>query len=166
MPSVLRRRSPTISGVIAMRVLCVAGVLIAGLCGATQGQAQTTPDVLIAGQVASALAHGEPGWCAVTQGSSAIQRNRAAAIAVVSFPELTYFDGTTYYLLNGQARLTFKSATAGIIDFKNTNFAKSISSSQFDKYSEMSSGKQYFVRFAIVFPHNCTLPISADFEAP
>jgi hypothetical protein len=151
-PSLMRRRSPSISGVIAMRVLCVLGVLIAGLCGTFRGQAQTTPNVLIAGQVESALAYGEPGWCAVTQGTSTMQRNQAAPIAVVSFPELIYFDGTTYYLLNGQARLTFKSPTAGAILFKNTSFAKSI--------------KQYVVRFSIVFPHNCTLPISADFEAP
>jgi hypothetical protein len=149
-----------------MRILFVAAAFTAGLCGAYQGHAQTTPNVLIAGQVESARAYGTPGWCAVTQGSGAIQRNQAAPVAVVSFPELTYFDGTTYYLLNGQARLTFRSATAGVIYFENTAFGKSISSPPFDKFTETSSGKQYVVRFSIVFPHNCTLQISADFEAP
>jgi len=148
-----------------MRVFAVAVILIAGLCGASAGRAQT-PNVLIAGQVESALAYGAPGWCAVTQGSSTMQRNQAAPVAVVSFPELTYFDGAAYYLLDGQARLTFTSATAGVIYFKNTGFAKSISSPPFDKFSETARGKQYFVRFSIVFPHNCTLPISVDFEAP
>jgi hypothetical protein len=162
----MRRRSATISRVMAALVLGTAAVFIAALCGASQGQAQTTPDVLIAGQIESALAFGDPGWCAVTQGSSAIQRNQAAPVAVVSFPELTYFDGTTYYLLNGQARLTFKSATAGVIYFKNTSFGQSISSPPFARFSEISRGNQYFVRFSIAFPHNCTLPIFGAFEAP
>lgn len=148
-----------------MHVLAVAVVLlgISGLAAPSHGQ---TPNVLISGQIELALAYGQTGWCAVTQGSSAVQRNQAAPIAVISFPELTYFDGATYYLLNGQARLTFESPSRGVIHFKNTEFGSSISSARFEKFSESFNGREYVIRFSIAFPNNCKLPISADFEAP
>jgi hypothetical protein len=149
-----------------MRIPAVAVILlgISGLSPATLGQ--TTPNVLISGQVESALAYGQTGWCAVAQGSSAVQRNQAAPVAVISFPELTYFDGATYYPLNGQARLTFSSPSRGRIHFKNTRFGSSISNPRFENFSETFNGTEYVIRFLIAFPNNCTLSISADFEAP
>jgi hypothetical protein len=142
-------------------------VLVASLgifCFASAGHAQ--PDVLIAGQVASAIAYGQPGWCAVTQGSSAIQRNRATRTAVISFPELTLFDGSTYYLLNGQASLKFSSKTSGTISFTETAYGNTVISPAFNGYSETSKGGTYAVHFSITFANNCILPIAANFEAP
>jgi hypothetical protein len=133
---------------------------------ASAGHTAPIPDVLIAGQVASAIAYGQTGWCAVTQGISAIQQNRATRTAVISFPEFTLFDGTTYYLLNGQASLKFSSKTAGTISFTETAYSNTVISPPFSGFSETSKGTNYTVQFSITFANNCVLPITANFEAP
>jgi hypothetical protein len=102
----------------------------------------------------------------VRQGSSQFQRNATNSVAVISFPEVIYFDGATYYPLDGQARLAFSSATTGTIKFKFWGTANSITNPVFIDYSETFNGQQYIVSFSITFPNNCTLPIFAGFEIP
>ena len=142
--------------------------VIVGLGWATTGRAQLPPDASIGGQVAFAQAFGDNGgsWCYVRQGSSQFQRNATNSIAVISFPEAIYFDGAIYYPLDGQARLTFSSATSGTIKFKFWGTANSITNPDFTGYSETFNGTLYIVSFSIIFPNNCTLPIFASFETP
>jgi hypothetical protein len=46
--------------------------------------------------------------------------NQSNTKAVISFAEVIYFDGSTYYSLDGQMILTFSSETGGTIHFKQT----------------------------------------------
>jgi hypothetical protein len=142
--------------------------VIVGLGWATSGRAQLPPDASVGGQVQFAQAFGSNrgSWCYVRQGSSQFQRNATNSVAVISFPEVIYFDGATYYPLDGQARLAFSSATTGTIKFKFWGTANSITNPVFIDYSETFNGQQYIVSFSITFPNNCTLPIFAGFEIP
>jgi hypothetical protein len=142
--------------------------VIVGLGWATSAIAQLPSDASVGGQVQFAQAFGENrgSWCYVGQGSSQFQGNATNSVAVISFPEVIYFDGAAYYPLNGQARLTFSSATTGTIRFKFWGTANSITDPVFTGYSETFNGQQYIVSFNIAFPNNCTLPIFAGFEIP
>ena len=142
--------------------------VIVGLGWATSAIAQLPPDASVGGQVRFAQAFGDNrgSWCYVGQGSSQFQGNVTNSVAVISFPEVIYFDGAAYYPLNGQARLTFSSATTGTIRFKFWGTANSITDPVFTGYSETFNGQQYIVSFNIAFPNNCTLPIFAGFEIP
>ena len=75
---------------------------------------------LVAGQVHTALAYNGLSWCFVGNGGGLFQINQAATKAVISFPELTYYDAVanTYYSLDGQDILSFTSSSSGNIRFK------------------------------------------------
>lgn len=124
---------------------------------------------LVTGQVQTALAYGGgTSWCFVNDGSTEFQINQAASKAVVSFPELTYFDGTNYYELNGQTILTFSSATGGTSHFKlRPNLPNPVHNPVFTNFTQTynASTDQLIVRFDIVFPA-CTLPIYSVYDAP
>jgi hypothetical protein len=151
-----------------MNRLLLSMGLIVGLGWATPGRAQLPPDASIGGQVQFAQAYGNNrgSWCYVRQGSSQFQRSATNSIAVISFPEVIYFDGATYYPLDGQARLTFSSATTGTVKFKFWGTGNPINNPNFTNYSETFNGQQYIVSFSITFPNNCTLPIFAGYETP
>src|SRR5215831_19279594 len=93
---------------------------------------------LIAGQLQTALVYGAAtSWCFVEDGSTEFQLNQAASKAVISFPELTYFDGTNYYGLNGQTIMTFSSPTGGSIHFKlRPNLPDSVHNPPFTNFSQ------------------------------
>ena len=56
-----------------------------------------TRGTLVAGQTQRALVYGNgTSWCFVENGSTEFQINQAASKAVISFTELTYFDGADY----------------------------------------------------------------------
>ena len=150
------------------RLLLAIILIVAGLASPSPGQAQSPPDASIGGQVQFAQAYGNnrSSWCYVRRGSSQFQRNSNNPTAVISFPEVIYFDGTTYYPLDGQARLTFSSASAGNIKFKFWGTNSAINNPNFTDYSETFNGQQYIVVFNIIFPNNCVLPIFAGFETP
>ena len=124
---------------------------------------------LVAGQVQTALVHGGgSSWCFVNDGSTEFQINQIASKAVISFPELTYFDGTNYYELNGQTILTFSGATSGNLHFKERpNLPNSIHNPAFTNFIQTYNAPtdQLVVAFNIVFPA-CTLPVSAVYDAP
>ena len=149
-----------------MRFREAAAVLLGVFCFAAAGRAQTIPNSLMAGQVSAALAYGGNGWCAVTQGGGTIQRDQSAGIAVISFPELTLFDGTTYYLLNGQAHMGFTTGKVGSLRFKQTPYPTAINTVPFSGFSESTNGERYTVHFSITFSTGCVLPITAIFETP
>lgn len=145
--------------------ICVAiGAVFLG--AAVVDAQQLPPDAVLSGQVQGAYAFGpsNTSWCYVKQGSSEFQRNGVGSIAVISFPELMFYNGV-YYPLDGQARLTFSNATDGTVKFKFWGTA-SPDSPSFTGFSEVFDGQQYFVRFNIVFPNGCTLPIYAGYETP
>lgn len=142
------------------------GAAITAILAATApARAQLPPDTLIGGQVLGAFQNNNGAWCYVAQGASAFQRNGTNSLAVISFPELIYFDGA-YHPLNGQARLTFTTATSGTIKFKFWGASGPITNPNFDSYTEGFNGQQYIVTFNIDFPNSCTLPIYAGYETP
>ena len=124
---------------------------------------------LVAGQLQTALVYGDgTSWCFVEDGSTEFQINQAASKAVISFPELTYFDGTNYYGLNGQTILTFSSATGGSLHFKlRPNVPDPVHNPVFTNFTQTynAAADQLIVGFSIVFPA-CTLPVHAVYDAP
>jgi hypothetical protein len=125
---------------------------------------------LVAGQVGAALAYGSGlSWCLIGKGNTEFQINQSNTKAAISFSEVIYFDGSTYYNLNGQTILTFNSATAGIIKFKLTpTYPGPVHTPAFTNFTQSynASTDQITISFNIVFPNNCTLPISAVYDAP
>ena len=97
--------------------------IVAAAIPLVEAQAQIPANTLVTGQSQPARAQATPGgpWCFVGRGLSAFQGNASGTEAVVSLPEVTYFDGTSYYLLDGQARLDFTTASTGNIKFKLTS---------------------------------------------
>src|SRR6202051_4169942 len=140
-------------------------VVYLGLAAASPAHSQPLPNQLIGGQVkfAYTVGRGGPPWCYVTQGTSEIQLGGMPSTAVISFPELVYFDGS-YHPLNGQARLTFTSSAAGSIKFKFWGTG-SIADPTFSAYAQTFNGQQYLVSFTINFP-GCALAIAGGYEAP
>jgi hypothetical protein len=124
---------------------------------------------LVAGQAQRALVYGGgTSWCFVEDGSTEFQINQAATKAAISFTELTYFDGTNYYQLNGQTILTFSSGTGGSLHFKlKPNLPDSVHNPAFTNFTQTYSAPkdQLVVGFNIVFP-TCTLPVYAVYDAP
>ena len=122
---------------------------------------------LVAGQVRTTLVYGSnSSWCLVDNGNTEFQFDQSAN-AVISFAELIYFDGSTYYSLDGQARMTFSSATGGTIHFKQTpTYPRPVHSPAFTNFDQTYTlTDQLTVTFSVVFP-NCTLPIFAVYGGP
>jgi hypothetical protein len=149
-------------------VLALAGAVCGSLVP-TQVQSFTYGQ-LVAGQVHTGLAYNGSSWCFVNNGGSLFQINQAATKAVISFPEVTYYDtvANTYYSLDGQDILTFSSASNGTIRFKQRGiYPLSVNNPAFTNFSQTynPASDQLTIAFSIVFP-NCTLPILAVFDAP
>jgi hypothetical protein len=148
-------------------VLALAGAAIALLVPI---QAQSfTYGQLVGGQVRTSLAYGSGlSWCLVDNGSTEFQISQSNTKAVMSFAELVYFDGSTYYNLDGQTILTFSGATAGTIHFKQTpTYPGPVHAPAFTNYTQTydPSMDQLTITFNVIFP-NCTLPILAVYDAP
>ena len=139
-----------------------------GLLMPTQAQSFTYGG-LVGGQVRAALAYGGGlSWCLVDKGNTEFQINQSNTKAVISFTEVIYFDGSTYYNLNGQTVLTFNGAADGIIKFKQTpTYPGPVRTPVFTNFVQTynASTDQLIVTFSVVFP-NCTLPIYAVYDAP
>ena len=147
--------------------LAVAGAALALLI---PRQAESfTYGRLVAGQVKTDLAYGTgSSWCLVDNGNTEFQMNQSNTKAVISLAEVIYFDGSTYYNLNGQTILTFNSGTDGIIKFKQTpTYPGPVHTPAFTNFTQTysTSTDQLTVTFSVAFP-NCTLPILAVFDAP
>ena len=145
-----------------MFFIVAAGIPIVG------AQAQIPSDTLVTGQSQPARAQATPGgpWCFVGRGLSAFQGNASGTEAVVSLPEVTYFDGTSYYLLDGQARLDFSTASTGNIKFKRTpEYPLSVTRPPFSNYTETveNPANRIMLSFSVNFP-SCTLPVSILYE--
>ena len=147
--------------------LLLAGAVF-GLLAPTSVQAFTYGR-LVGGQVRAALAYGSGlSWCLVDKGNTEFQINQSNTIAVISFTEVIYFDGSTYYNLSGQTVLTFNSVTDGIIKFKQTpTYPGPVHTPIFTNFSQTynASTDQLTISLNVVFP-NCTLPIFAAYDAP
>jgi hypothetical protein len=139
-----------------------------GLLVPTQAQSFTYGR-LVAGQVRTALAYGTgASWCLVDNGNTTLQINQNNTKGAISFSEVIYFDGSTYYSLDGQTILTFSSTTGGTIHFKQTPaYPAPVHSPAFTNFTQTynPSTDQLTVSFSVVFP-NCTLPIMAIYDAP
>lgn len=124
---------------------------------------------LVSGQVQTALVYGGgTSWCFVNDGSTEFQISQDTSKAVISFPELTYFDGTNYYELNGQTILKFTGTTGGNLHFKlRPTLPDPVHNPVFTNFTQTYNAPtdQLIIRFNIVFPA-CTLPVYAVFDAP
>jgi hypothetical protein len=124
---------------------------------------------LAAGQVQTALVYGGgTSWCFVNDGSTEFQISQDTSKAMISLPELTYFDGTDYFQLNGQTILTFTSSTGGSLHFKlRPNLPGPVHNPMFTNFLQTYNAPtdQLIIRFNIVFPA-CTLPVYAVYDAP
>jgi hypothetical protein len=124
---------------------------------------------LVGGQVRAALVYGSGlSWCLVDKGNTEFQINQSNTKAVISFTEVIYFDGSTYYNLNGQTLLTFNSSTDGIVKFKQTpTYPGPVHTPAFNNFTQTynASTDQVIIGFNVVFP-NCTLPIFAAYDSP
>jgi hypothetical protein len=131
-----------------------------GLLIPTQAQSFTY-GTLVGGQVKSALAYGSgSSWCLVDNGNTEFQINQAGSKAVISFAEVIYFDGSTYYSLDGQTILTFSGPMSGTIHFKQTpTYPNPVHSPSFANFAltYTAATDQVVVSFNILFPNNCTL---------
>ena len=147
--------------------LAIVGAALASLIP-TQAQSFTYGR-LVGGQVRTALAYGSgSSWCLVDNGNTEFQINQSNTRAVISFAELIYFDGSTYYALDGQTKLTFSTATGGDIHFKQEpSYPLTVQDTAFTNFTQTYNAvsDQIFVTFNVVFP-NCTLPIYAVYDAP
>jgi hypothetical protein len=131
-------------------------------------QAQIPASTLVSGQSRPALAQATPGgaWCFVGRGLSNFQSNANGTQATVSLAEVTYFDGTNYFLLNGQTRLVFSSPDSGNIKFKQTpEYSLSVTNPPFSNYAEtvQDPANLIAVSFSVNFP-SCTLPVYILYE--
>jgi hypothetical protein len=136
-------------------------------------QAQLPGKQVVAGQVHAALAQANPGgaWCFVGRGLSIFEGSANGSQAAISLPELFYFDGTSYYLLNGLAHLNFTSPTDGDIKFRYTGYPAIVTIPAFTNYSEAAGETPNLtvVNFSINFTNgtnssNCTLPVTIKYE--
>ena len=81
-------------------VPALAGAAIALLIPTQAGS--FTYGRLVGGQVRTTLVYGSgSSWCLVDNGNTEFQINQAGTKAVISLAEVIYFDGSTYYSLNG-----------------------------------------------------------------
>jgi hypothetical protein len=148
-------------------VLALAGAVF-GLLIPTRAQSFTYGG-LVGGQVRATLAYGSGlSWCLVDKGNTEFQINQSNTKAVISFTDVIYFDGSTYYNLNGQTILTFNGATDGIIKFKQTpTYPGPVHTPTFTNFVQTynASTDQIIISFSVIFP-NCTLPIFAAYDAP
>ena len=158
-----------------MRRLLVA-IAIAVLPWAA-AQAQIPGKQLVSGQVRPMLTQSNPtsatgAWCFVGRGLSMLEASADGSQAVISFPEMIYFDGTHYYQLNGQTHLNFTTPTSGHIKFKYTSeYPATVTSPAFSNYTEAAgeAANLTVVNFSISFtngtnPSNCTLPVTIKYE--
>jgi hypothetical protein len=136
-------------------------------------QAQLPGKQVVGGQVHAALGQANPGgaWCFVGRGLSIFEGSANGSEAVISLPEVFYFDGTTYYLLNGLTHLNFTSPTGGTIKFRYTDYPVAVTIPAFTNYSEVAgeSANLTVVNFSINFTNgtnssNCTLPVTIKYE--
>ena len=136
-------------------------------------QAQLPGKQVVGGQVHSALAQANPGgaWCFVGRGLSIFEAAANGSQAAISLPEVFYFDGTTYYLLNGLTHLNFTSPTGGPIKFRYMDYPVAVTIPAFTNYSEVAgeSANLTVVNFSINFTNgtnssNCTLPVTIKYE--
>jgi hypothetical protein len=148
-------------------VLALAGAVLGSLIP-TQARSFTYGH-LVGGSVRAALAYGNgSAWCLVDNGNTEFQINQSNTRGIISFAELIYFDGSTYYSLDGQSKLIFGDAASGMIHFKQLpTYPNSIQTPQFTNFTQTYNAvsDQIFITFNIVFP-NCTLPIYAAYDAP
>jgi hypothetical protein len=111
-------------------------------------------------------------WCFVGRGLSIFEASVDGSQAVISLPELFYFDGAAYYQLGGQGHLNFTSATDGHIKFRYaTEYPTSVTIPAFSNYSEVAgeASNLTVVNFSINFTNgtnssNCTLPVTIKYE--
>jgi hypothetical protein len=152
-----------------MRSSALAAAVVVGTIPlAATALAQTPANTSVSGQVRPVLAQDSPGgpWCSIADGSATLQASDSSH-AMLSLPEVTYFDGNTYYMLDDQLRLVFTNTDSGTIEFKEPKeYPLAVTHPIFTDYDEIikASSNQFRISFAINFP-NCTLPILVEYEA-
>jgi hypothetical protein len=149
-----------------VRNLCLFVVVALALGSPGSARAQAfPPDQLLGGEVKLAVGAVQfGGSCYVNRGSSQFQRSGASSKAVISFDEIV---DTAIWELQGQAVMTFATATSGTIRFKRASAnPPAVDSPPFQNNTQTYDqvGQRLVVTFSIFFP-DCTLPVFAVFDA-
>jgi hypothetical protein len=152
--------------VLNVRNLCLLAVAALALGSPGPARAQALPpDQLFGGEVQLAVGAVQfGGSCYVNRGSSTFQRNGLGPKAVISFNEIV---DSGIWELQGQAVLTFATATSGTIRFKRApTVPPAVHTPPFLNYTQTYDpvDQRLVVTFSIVFP-DCTLPVFAVFTA-
>ena len=137
-------------------------------------QAQLPGKQVVGGQVHAALGQANPGgaWCFVGRGLSIFEGSANGSEAVISLPEVFYFDGTAYYQLSGQTNLSFATPTSGHIKFKYApEYPNLVTFPAFSNYTEAQAEAPNLtlVNFSVAFTNgtnssNCTLPVKIKYQ--
>ena len=131
---------------------------------------------IVSGQVQPRVSQVNPGgaWCFVGRGVSIFEGSADGATAVVSLPEVFYFDGTNYYLLSGQTHLGFTTPTSGTFRFKLApEYPAAVTLTTFSNFSEGPGAPPGLavVQFSVNLTNGtnssqCALPVVIRYEAP
>jgi hypothetical protein len=151
-----------------MRVVLAVASLSALLALPSVAAAQSPPNTLLVGTIRNDVTCNASRACSVTSGPSHFKRN-GNSYARIAVPELIYasYDttaGTTNgprnaYVVSGEARMSFTTATSGrlIFDF-NTDYPLDIRQPTFSEYSQTydSAAQQLQVVFTVRI-RNCSV---------
>ena len=140
-------------------------------------QAQIPGKQMVSGQVWPMLVQVNPTspvgpWCFVGRGLSMFEASADGSDAVISLPEVFYFDGAAYYQLSGQTNLSFATPTSGHIKFKYApEYPNLVTFPAFSNYTEAQAEAPNLtlVNFSVAFTNgtnssNCTLPVKIKYQ--
>lgn len=140
-------------------------------------QAQIPGKQMVSGQVWPMLVQVNPTssvgpWCFVGRGLSIFEASADGSQAVISLPEVFYFDGAAYYQLGGQTHLNFTTPTSGHLRFKYApEYPAAVTLPAFSNYTEAQAEAPNLtlVNFSLSFTNgtnssNCTLPVKIKYE--
>lgn len=154
------------------RMTCLLAAVLVSIAGSALAQ---TPPALMAGMVNDAgvvnTAVNPPAWCRIDEGPTLFQRDGTNP-ALITLPYLNYAltkggaAPASQFILSGQARLNFSSASRGKLAFLYMpELSTDIRAPTFVGYSEIFDAAQRFlrVRFTIRFP-SCDVPFDATYR--
>jgi len=140
-------------------------------------QAQIPGKQMVSGQVWPMLVQVDPtnsvgAWCFVGRGLSIFEASADGSDAVISLPEVFYFDGAAYYQLSGQTNLSFATPTSGHIKFRfASEYPNVVTFPAFSSYSEAQAEAPNLtlVNFLVNFTNGtnsstCTLPVKIKYQ--
>lgn len=146
------------------------GLALAVVSGLVIGPAAAqAPDILFSGTARPIAGMVSGAWCALEAGPALFQRTGAKQV-LITLPPLYYAQttpsGGSYYLLAGQARMSFSNSAKGTLSFVHPkSYPSDVLSPAFAQYTEDYSAAKgtLAVRFRLTFP-NCAIVVVGNFR--